>query len=308
MQHPRPVLKAFDLTKGLDGLLVFPSDIANRLEGWPLPLLVMDFETNGSSAARDEIVEIAAIRIETGRQVLFSTVLKTKDPGRTDMHGISEEDQERAPSFADVVPILRLMGDDCTLVSHHTTLDRFVAEEMERIGGKWNPPYIDSLKVVKAVYPDRKGRGTNTLYNLCDNFGIPNLGYHLATGDVLAVAYLCATMNEAKPQEVKAAIEKVTKRRDGVTTWPNLPMPEKLLAAVRMPKSPGDDHEPTPASKREDFIPEDEPANRQVFGFEDDAPAEPAVKASPILFAFVFLGLLFLMTGVVFVVVMATSP
>lgn len=72
------------------------------------PLAILDLETTGISVAKDRIVEIAILRGNPDETwVQYETVVNPRmeiPPGATKVHGITNDEVQRAPYFSDIAP------------------------------------------------------------------------------------------------------------------------------------------------------------------------------------------------------------
>lgn len=89
--------------------------------------IVIDTETTGLSHYSNEIIEIAAIRIENGKIInKFQTLVKPHNvisPTITRLTGITNEMVKNSPDILDVLPdFLKFIGDS-PLVGHNITFD-----------------------------------------------------------------------------------------------------------------------------------------------------------------------------------------
>lgn len=89
--------------------------------------IVIDTETTGLSHYSNEIIEIAAIRIENGKIInQFQTLVKPHNvisPSITRITGITNEMVKNSPDILDVLPdFLQFIGDS-PLVGHNITFD-----------------------------------------------------------------------------------------------------------------------------------------------------------------------------------------
>ena len=124
------------------------------------PLVAYDLETTGVDVARDEIVEIAAQRLEQGQPAgpPFYSLVR---PGRgiplaaSRVHGIYPEDVRSAPRIESVLPeFLRYVGP-FTVVGHNITRfdNRLLDRETARLYGRGFPnPAVDTLEMAARLY------------------------------------------------------------------------------------------------------------------------------------------------------------
>lgn len=103
------------------------------------PYAVIDFETTGLSPRLDRIVEVAVARVDASGQIEdeFATLVNPdgRDVGPTFIHGITNAQVERAPTFAEVAPELLARMSGAVVIAHNATFEEaFLAAELKRVG------------------------------------------------------------------------------------------------------------------------------------------------------------------------------
>ncbi len=168
--------------------------------------VVFDLETTGLSPARNEIIEIGALKVRDGRvSDRFSELVKPFSPvpdAVAHLTGISNEMLENARPAREVVPdFVRFCGDDI-LVGHNLMFDfSFTKKTAGELGLTFEHQGIDTLKISRRVLTDLPSR---SLGALCDHYGIVNSSAHRAYHDALATARVYQTLAhyyEAKAPE-----------------------------------------------------------------------------------------------------------
>jgi DNA polymerase-3 subunit alpha (Gram-positive type) len=173
--------------------------------------VVYDFETSGLSPYTDDVIEVGARCIETGKE-FNSLVIPLSKKGVsntiTDITGITNELLKREGvktitafiSFLTYLQDIYTLFDGLTLVAHNGTLfddiflrrmHRLLQEEgytqfdrmMERI------VYIDSLLVSRYVHPTRRN---HRMGDMCGMYNVTNTSSHRAMGDVDALVKVWA--------------------------------------------------------------------------------------------------------------------
>jgi len=109
---------------------------ANRSPGFA----VIDLETTGFIADEERIVEVAVVMLDAdgNEESSFCTLIDPgRDPGPTQIHGISAEMLVGAPSFAEVHPYLADLLSGRVVVGHNVArFDLpFLMAECRRLGG-----------------------------------------------------------------------------------------------------------------------------------------------------------------------------
>ncbi|MDD7578568.1 MAG: 3'-5' exonuclease [Elusimicrobia bacterium] len=146
----------------------------------------LDTETTGlSPETGGKICEIAVSVSQGGRVVdEFSTLLNPGLPMSPEViaiHGITNEMVKDAPSFADVLPRLLGLLDNCVIVAHNADFDvSFLRAEFAACGMRFPPyPVIDTLKLAR-----KSGKfARNRLGLIAEELGISCQGWHRAMAD-----------------------------------------------------------------------------------------------------------------------------
>jgi DNA polymerase III epsilon subunit-like protein len=161
------------------------------------PFAVIDFETTGLSPRRgDRIVEVAVARVDDDGQIEdeFATLINPegRDVGATFIHGITNEQVRRAPTFADVAPELLARMNGAVVVAHNATFEEaFLASELKRAGIAVTPiPALCTLWLGRQTFTTPNFK----LGTLARAGGVPLVDKHAALGDVRAVSALLPLM------------------------------------------------------------------------------------------------------------------
>lgn len=160
--------------------------------------VVLDIETTGLSPARDEIIEIAAVRVRNGEVVgKFASLIRPERPISlfiTDLTGISNGMVVGAPSVAEVLPrFLDFVGSD-VVIGHNVSFDiGFLhSNAMRCLGRGFSNDYVDTMRLSRRLFP---GESHHRLSDLEHRFGLHNASAHRALSDVLLTndcyRYMC---------------------------------------------------------------------------------------------------------------------
>jgi len=155
-----------------------------------LPLVFVDIETTGSSAYHDRVLEVAAIRFESGR--VTARINQLIDPGRpipafiTGLTGIAEADIWQAPSFLALSDdFLKLMEGEAIFLAHNVWFDyRFLREEFRRLAIDFVPALACTVKLSRHFYPHQP---SHRLDAVIERHGITVTDRHRALGDAQAL-------------------------------------------------------------------------------------------------------------------------
>ena len=172
---------------------------------------VFDFETTGTSAKYDKVIEIGIAKIKGGE--IVDTYSSFINPGRqvpfyiTDITGIKTEDVAGAPYFEDIINEIEDFFGDSILVAHNLQFDKsFLKSELYQIGREeFKNSQICTLKIARKLYPELKSK---SLKSLVSHFRILHKGVHRALGDAKATAEILIKM--MKPLKEEHDIENVS--------------------------------------------------------------------------------------------------
>jgi len=186
----QPASVAFDFELLQDPVSV---DLANtKLRR--LGFVVFDTETTGLDPARDEICQIAGIRVLNGNVVGSECFDILVNPGRsipgasTKIHHIDDAMVANAPPVGDAVKKFHIFAGDAVLVAHNAPFDMaFLRRREAEIGAVFDQPILDTVLLSAMVYGQS---AEHTLDALCERLGvtIPAEERHTALGDARATA------------------------------------------------------------------------------------------------------------------------
>ena len=161
-----------------------------------LPLVAIDTETTGRDPATDRVVEVACVRFERGEITLRKSWLV--NPGRPipkeafDVHGISDEAVQDAPTFATILPELLEAMAGAIPLAYNAEFDRkMLTSELARLAATPAPPpafqknveWIDPLVWARELQKLEKSRA---LGEVAARLGIEISQAHRATDDAEA--------------------------------------------------------------------------------------------------------------------------
>ena len=180
---------------------------------FPRPIVVFDTETTGTSK-RDGILEFAAIRLEPGVAPVSVSWLVRPDcpinPRAEAVHGISERMVRDSPSFVERLPEIRDVMDGAVPVAHNLAFDlRMLNQDLNRHGFQVKAGGVCTLKLARAVHPERSGRGAHTLGSLAGIHGISVGNAHRALDDVRVLVQILAAFSTSHPELVEHSFSAV---------------------------------------------------------------------------------------------------
>ncbi|MEU3250192.1 TerD family protein [Streptomyces sp. NPDC006997] len=205
-------------------------DTGDYAHDWAL----VDVETSGLIARRDRVLSVAVITIgpdgeQTGE---FSTLLNPAcDPGPVEVHGLTVERLQGAPSFDQVAGRIGAMLQDRVLVAHNAQFDYdFLAHEFAR-ARMWLPvsQRLCTLALNRQVDPPTNDMKLGTL---AAHYGVPQQRAHDALDDTRVLAgILRASLREAARLDLPLPLVACPPRAESQFT----PKPPKTPCAYRNP-------------------------------------------------------------------------
>ncbi len=190
----RPLTYDFDL-------LIQPATA--ELNNTPLKELVyvvFDTETTGLDPAKDEVVQLGAVRVVNGNIVageVFETLVNPQIPipsQSTKVHGIDQTMVADAPMFGQVCTKFYEFSKDAVFVAHNAAFDMaFLHKQTPKIGLPFDHTVMDTVLLSAAIFG---GSATHTLDAICDRLEIviPEDQRHTAMGDAVATAQALVSM------------------------------------------------------------------------------------------------------------------
>jgi DNA polymerase-3 subunit epsilon len=141
------------------------------------------------SAVHDRIIEIGVIKIVDGQEVeRFETLLnpeRTISSYITGITGITTEDIERAPTFAEIAQKLLELLQGSIFVAHNARFDYgFVRNEFKRIGIHFTAKQLCTVKLSRRLFPEYP---THHLDAIMQRFAISCTMRHRALSDAEVV-------------------------------------------------------------------------------------------------------------------------
>lgn len=126
---------------------------------FPDKFVCIDLETTGFSPEYDEIIEIAALKVENGKitDKFLTPVCPTRQISEyiTSLTGITNEMVSAFPKIDVLLPKLIDFIGDYTLVGHNVSFDvNFIYDNYLRLFGKYfRNSYIDTMRLSRILYP-----------------------------------------------------------------------------------------------------------------------------------------------------------
>ena len=185
---PRPLVFDFDLLDSADAAAIEDTPLRD------LCFVAFDSETTGLFPARDDVVQLGAVRVLGGRIVEGEVYDTYVNPGRpippasTKIHHVTDRDVAGAPDFATAGRALHHFARDAVLVAHNAPFDlAFLRRAEAQMGVEWRHPVLDTVLLSAVVFGTTEAHGLDAL---CERLGvtIPPELRHTALGDARATA------------------------------------------------------------------------------------------------------------------------
>jgi DNA polymerase-3 subunit epsilon len=164
-----------------------------------LPLLALDLETTGLSAARERILAVGVVPVDGTRIELAGArrlLVAHDDPGETvSIHGLTHDDLETGHPLDQVLTEVQSLLAGRALLAHHAPFDlAFLDAGLRSVGlPPLRVPVICTLDLQRRLLT-RTGedlpRGALRLWRARDRHGMDRAPAHDALGDALACAEL----------------------------------------------------------------------------------------------------------------------
>ncbi len=137
----------------------------NVLDG---PLVFVDIETNGLSHIKGRVIEVAAIRVESGQ--ITDSINQLIDPEAelpafiTGLTGITAADLKGAPLFAGIADQLYALLEGAVFVAHNVRFDyAFLKQEFKRLGRDFRPKQLCTMRLSRTLYPEERSHKLQSL-------------------------------------------------------------------------------------------------------------------------------------------------
>lgn len=134
----------------------------------------------------DRVVEVSVMRCEPGEapKLVFDKLVNPQQPVRgTEIHGISDRDVKRAPTFSEIAPAFAEALNGAVFAAYNVYFDiKFFQYEMRHANMNYDMPHL-CLMYMRPML----GLGSRcSLDKACEQHGIENSGAHIAGHDALA--------------------------------------------------------------------------------------------------------------------------
>ena len=148
--------------------------------------VVFDTETTGLSAAENELIEIAGVKMRGGEVIdTFAQLILPSRPidmKITEITNITNNMVADKPGVAEVLPRFRAFCGDAVLVAHNAEFDMsFLDATCARLGEeRFLAPVIDTLALARFLFPNDRNHRLKTL---AQKFDVKLVNHHRALAD-----------------------------------------------------------------------------------------------------------------------------
>ncbi len=169
--------------------------------------VVLDLETTGANPVSDRVTEIAAVRIEGGREVArWSTLVNPAisiPPFIQNLTGIHNAMVADAPRFEQAATRLLEVLEGAVLVAHNVRFDHgFLKNEFERLQIDLRVKTLCTVRLSRKLYPQYRGHGLDAIMQ---RHGLYTAERHRAMGDVdMVLAWLRQATQEFGAETLQA--------------------------------------------------------------------------------------------------------
>lgn len=206
---------------------------------------VFDFETTGTAARNDKVIEIGAVMVKKGRIVdTFSSFI---NPGRaipyyiTQITGITNDDVKDAPYFDEVYQKIKDFFGDAILTAHNLSFDYSFLKNECMFYDLLMPlnESICTLKIARLIYPQLPSK---SLGNIVRHLQIRHRDVHRGLGDATATAKVLLRMFKVLRDEhgINTASDLIDFQKHSAAVKPFRIIKKKLVDDYsKIPDSPG---------------------------------------------------------------------
>ena len=174
------------------------SDATDELMLKDAKYIVFDIETTGLSSTRDKIIEIAAVKIESGsiseKYQSFINPIEALSTFTTQLTDITDEMLSAAPTIEEALPGFLKFIEGGVLVAHNASFDvGFIKENAKTQSLEFDDSlFIDTLNLARYFYNDRLKRFN--LKALAKFFKVKQEKHHRAEDDAYVTAQIWLSM------------------------------------------------------------------------------------------------------------------
>ncbi len=176
----------------------------NSIIAFPSTYCVLDLETTGIYSTWDEIIEIAAIKYQDGKEIgRFQTLMQPSGYGNghfvsafvTGLTGITDDMLMEAPGPSVVLPAFAEFLGDMLIIGYNVSFDvNFLYDAfVTYLNRPLNNDFIDCMRIARRLYPELEH---HRLCDITEKIGVINSRAHRAMSDVEATQACYILMSE----------------------------------------------------------------------------------------------------------------
>lgn len=152
--------------------------------------IVFDIETTGLSVTQNKIIEIAAVKMQEGKEIdRYATFVNPHERIPYHIQQLTNINDDMVKDAPDVEPVLKRFvefAEDAILVAHNARFDYdFVNAKLKELGLPiMENPVLDTLELARMLFPSMKNHRLNTL---AAKYKVSLENHHRAIDDTLAL-------------------------------------------------------------------------------------------------------------------------
>jgi len=189
--------------------------------------VVVDVETSGLNLARDHLIAIGAVAVQSGKIDLADSleiVLQQRQASDRDnilIHGIGGTAQEEGVQPVEALLLFLEYLGKSPLIAFHVDFDETMVRRAlkSKIGLNFKHPWVDLAYIAPALYPTL-ARQLRALDDWTNYFDIRNYARHNALADALSTAQLFLALSE-RMAEKEIGNHKELQDLDKAQRWVN---------------------------------------------------------------------------------------
>ncbi|WP_323118467.1 exonuclease domain-containing protein [Burkholderia alba] len=178
------------------------------------PLVFVDLETTGGSAAEHRITEIGVVEVSAQGVSTWTSLVNPQQsipPFIQQLTGISDAMVRTAPTFAALAPTLFERLDGKLFIAHNASFDRgFLRAEFQRAGLAFNPDVLCTVRLSRALFPRESRHGLDALI---ERYALVPSARHRALADADLIWQFWRRLHDDVPVErLREQIARTTRR------------------------------------------------------------------------------------------------
>ncbi|MBD8497101.1 PolC-type DNA polymerase III [Paenibacillus arenosi] len=153
--------------------------------------VVFDIETTGLSVTNNKIIEIAAVKMQDGKEIdRYASFVNPHERipyNIQQLTNITDDMVQDAPEVDEVLKQFVAFVEDDILVAHNARFDMgFVQNNLKQLGmSELSNPVLDTLELARLIHPTLKNHRLNTL---ADKYKVSLENHHRAIDDTIALS------------------------------------------------------------------------------------------------------------------------